>query len=346
VGKKRRYELTKEARLILSTLNDGESISGTSRRLGISYKHTWDSIKVLENIFGDRIIETNKGGSSQGGTKITPFGKTVLEELEYIEKGINNLFKQVMTPKEKYEQIRYVGSQCSGLSLILKALMKKMPEVSQSVNFVGSEGGLKALVNNEADIAGIHLYDNASNKYNFPFISELKLWDKVVVLKGYKRVQGLIVGKGNPKGVQGIKDILIGDLHFLNRNKGSGSRTLLDAKLEETAKQRNLQFNNLARKIKGYGVEAMSSTEVARAVKAGIADLGLGNQASAVELGLNFIPIGEEEYDYVISKKSLNRKPIQCFLEILVSKKFQKKLMETLGIKTTVDTGKIISDTQ
>jgi len=208
---------------------------------------------------------------------------------------------------------------------------------------VGSTGGFMAIKRGEADIAGVHLLDERTGTYNIPFIEKFGLKDKAVLIRGYTREQGFIVAKGNPKGFQGFSDLLREDIRFINRNKGSGTRTLIDIKLRKLARKLGLGFEELTSKIKGYDVEAKTHSAIASAVLHGRADVGLGIRTVAEMFKLNFIPVANENYDFLISVDSIGKESVQNFLSILKSEEFKEEVEKRLkGIKVADNVGKIL----
>ncbi len=230
-----------------------------------------------------------------------------------------------------------IGSHCIGLDVLLRISKLK----AKTIN-VGSMGGLIAIKRGEADIAGTHLLDE-SGEYNIPFIKKLGL-KNAVLIKGYLREQGLIVKKGNPKKIKWFEDLLREDVRIVNRNPGSGTRILLDMHLKDIAKKEGINFEDLTKKIKGYEIEAKTHTSVAVAVLSGRADVGLGIKSVADIYGLDFIPVRDEEYDFVVRKDRLNKKEVMKFLNALNSEEFARELKK-LGMKVWDKTGEIIEIT-
>jgi putative molybdopterin biosynthesis protein len=201
---------------------------------------------------------------------------------------------------------------------------------------VGSTGGLSAIKNGIADIAGVHLL-HESGVYNIPFLEKFEIVDAVLV-KGYLREQGLLIRPDSK--ICEFKDII--DARFINRNTGSGTRVMTDMKLKEVALTRNMSFKELIHGIKGYHTEAKTHSAVAAAVKLGKADVGMGIRTAAELNGLKFIKIADEEYDFVIPKRRMDRKEIRKFLDVIRSKEFKDKLPP--GLRTYQRTGEIVQE--
>lgn len=232
-----------------------------------------------------------------------------------------------------------IGSHDYGVNIAL-SLIKPRP--SAKVVNVGSLAGLIAVGKGGCDIAGTHLLDEETNKYNVSFIDKLGLSGKAILIRGYSRRVGLIVQRSNPKRVVGVEDLFRGDLVFINRNRGSGTRTLLDMLLKDLAKSSGVSFQEITARIKGYSLEAKTHTAVAAAVAQGRADVGIGIEYAADLYGLDFIPLREEHYDFVINSASYGKAVVQEFINVLRSVEFRERLGRLRGYKVGGDVGSVL----
>ena len=187
-----------------------------------------------------------------------------------------------------------IGSHDLTLDLLADRLRQGQPRRTLSSAHVGSLSGLLALQRGEAHLAGSHLLDEATGDYNLESIRRLLTPHGVrVVLLGFvNRSQGLMLPKGNPKAIHSLDDLLRADVGFVNRQRGAGTRVLLDYALA----QKGLN----PRQITGYERQEYTHLAVAAAVKSGAADCGLGILAAARALELDFVPLFDERYDLVI----------------------------------------------
>ncbi len=265
---------------------------------------------------------------------------------EFLDDGeaVNvRLFSSELHPAD----LVFMGSHCTGVDLLLQRLRDNSPNLTYKVVNNGSVGGFRAVERGEADIAGVHLLDEASDEYNIPFITRFGLKGRALLIRGYNREQGLIVAKGNPKKIQDFKDMLRSDVLFINRNLGAGTRVLADIHLKELSESEGVSFDEVKRRIQGYDVEAKSHSAVAAAVAQGRADVGLGIRTVAYFYGLGFIPIADESYDFLIPVSSAGKDVVKRFLEVLRSKEFQADLRQKMpGLDATSETGKIIVDVE
>ena len=207
-----------------------------------------------------------------------------------------------------------IGSNDPLLEDILRAT--GLVYVSRILN-TGSTGGWHAVVRGEADIAPTHLLDPLTNTYNILFLEKYKLRGRAVIVRGFERLIGLVVAKGNPKNIHGIEDFLRSDVRIVNRTRGSGIRVFLDLSLKKYAEERGLEWGRVVESIKGYTYEVKTHTAVALAVKQERADVGLAVGYAAKLYDLDFIPLKWEEYDFLIPKNRLEKEIVKDFLRAL-----------------------------
>ncbi len=238
------------------------------------------------------------------------------ENVRVIEEG-EKVEVRLISDEVAFPDLLIIGSHCLGIDAIARAMAARGFTV-RSIN-VGSAGGLRAIRKGIADVAGIHLLDE-SGVYNEPFVRDLN----AALVKGYVREQGLIVAKGNPLHIKSIADLP--GKRFINRTKGSGTRTLLDLELKKLAEERHTTLKALADSIPGYDVEAKTHSAVASAILTGKADAGLGIRTVADQNGLGFIPLRDEEYDFVLQKGRMDKPAVKAFLEVLGSGEFKRDI--------------------
>lgn len=235
--------------------------------------------------------------------------------------------------EEVKSTILAIGSHDLSLDLLASLLHKYYPAMRLSSAPVGSLGGLVALKRGEAHLAGCHLLDEATGEYNLPYVRQVLDEQAIVLVNLVYRQQGLIVAGGNPRQIGSLNDLLRKDITFINRQRGSGTRLLLDYELKKAGLDAN--------KINGYGREEFSHTAVAAMVASGVADVGLGILAAARALGLDFIPLLKERYDLVIPQSYYESPLLQPLLDIIRGKEFQE-LVLALGGYDTSETGRVL----
>ena len=221
--------------------------------------------------------------------------------------------------------------------LILDILKNELQEEFSDYNLVsfnvGSMGGLLALKQKRTHLATSHLLDPESGEYNFPYLKKILPQRELKVLNLTYREQGIMVKRGNPKNIERIDDLVKKDIKFLNRQKGSGTRVLLDYLLKKKG------IDPLD--IQGYSLEEYTHLMVASAVAEGNVDAGLGILSAAKVFGLDFVPVIKERYDIIIPKEYYSSLKIQKILTIIQSEKFKKKVL-SLGGYDLSQCGKVI----
>ncbi len=257
----------------------------------------------------------------------------ITEEIEGIDAG--NLVKAELFKPLKIiaNTIMAVGSHDNSLNILADELKKVNTKMTLSSSNVGSIGGLIAIKKGMCHISGLHLLDEKTGNYNIAYIKKYLPDDNIKLVNLVARIQGIIIPKGNPKNISGIEDFIRKDITFINRQKGSGTRILLDYKLSESGVS--------AKNIKGYSREGFTHMEVAMAVASGSADAALGIYAASKALNLSFIPIVKEQYDLAIPEEIFYSDNIQTILKTIKSKSFKDRV-SALGGYQTKNTGKII----
>ena len=227
-----------------------------------------------------------------------------------------------------------VGSHDLSLELLGIHLRRRKGDISLSCANVGSMGGLMAIRNNEAHLAGIHLLSEATGQYNLEQVRAYlpqKSWQLVHLAM---RQQGLMVAAGNPKEIRGLSCLTRPDVTFVNRQRGSGTRMLLDYEL----KKQGLTGADIA----GYEKEVGTHMTVAASVASGTVDAGLGVLAAAKALGLEFLPVAAEQYDLLLNFEP-HDECLELLLEVLRSDAFRADV-EALGGYDLSDAGAILAE--
>jgi putative molybdopterin biosynthesis protein len=225
------------------------------------------------------------------------------------------------------------GSNDPILDMLQTFMKKSYPEFYIFSANTGSTDGLKALNMGYTDIAWSHLFDPKSGEYNIPFLPTYLPNVKPVVINLFGRGLGFLVAPKNPYHIHGFEDLTQKGLRFINRQKGSGTRVLLDHHLKK------LQI--LPSKITGYEREVYTHFEVGLSVLSKEADVGIATIAVSKLLGLPFIPITQENFDMILDQSTFFEKGIQAFIEILISQEFRNRV-EKLGSYDFKNSGKIL----
>ncbi|MCL4472488.1 MAG: molybdopterin biosynthesis protein [Actinobacteria bacterium] len=221
-----------------------------------------------------------------------------------------------------------VGRHDMTLDVIASDLRKKNPQLTLASVNTGSMGGLMSLKRGEAHLAGIRLLDEDSGEYNMSQVKRYLPGRKISLVNIALTEKGLMVQKENPKNVRGIEDLTRNEVIFINRPRGTGTRTLLDYKL----RLKGVSTEDIA----GYEREEDSQMAVAAAIADGVADAGMGCPAAASALGLDFIPVASERYDLAIPEEYLENRGVRAIIEIIGSDAFREKILALDGYDTSL----------
>jgi putative molybdopterin biosynthesis protein len=235
-----------------------------------------------------------------------------------------DLFKKLNQDiSQKGKTITIVGSHDLALNLLISQVKSRNPEITVDVTYAGSLGGLIAIQENRADLAGIHLLDEETGEYNYPYVKHILPGKEVAIVHLAYRIQGLLFASDNPMKIRGIEDLGNPGITFVNRQKGSGTRLLLDLKLR--------QQGIVPKEITGYEREVDTHTAVAACISKGEADVGLGIEAAARSFGLGFLPLFRERYDLVIPIANYRSALFSPLLAIVKSDDFKKAVLSAGG---------------
>jgi putative molybdopterin biosynthesis protein len=287
-----------------------------------------DYVRVVLGKVGDKLLAAplSRGAGvitslvQADGLALIPSGTQGIDAGEKIQvhlyRGKSEIEKTILV----------IGSHDLTLDLMAQFLSEHDRRLA-SAN-VGSQGGLIALRRGEAHLAGSHLFDTESGEYNISYIRQYVPNIPIKVLALVRREQGLIVKKGNPKGIKRLKDLTSPKIQFVNRQRGAGTRVLLDYHLNLMTIPQN--------SIVGYSQEEYTHLGVAAAVASGRADCGLGIAAAAQALDLDFIPLFQERYDLVIPKAHAGSDLLAPLFGLLVDSAFREAVAKLSGYDVSV----------
>ncbi len=291
-----------------------------ARYLGINEKQVYALIKAR------RIPATRLTGK-------WVFPKKLLDE--WIETDARRALGKARERSRRIDgAILAAGSDDPVLGLLAGSLRRVDPGLVLFVAAVGSTEGLKALNRGYTDVAFTHLLDPETGEYNVPLLPRLVPDRQAAAVNVFHRQVGLVVAKGNPKGLRAVSDLKKKGVRLVNRQAGSGTRQLLDSELARARVE--------AARIEGYGTEVCTHHEVALAVHAGEADVGVAAASAARLLDLGFVPLREERFDMVVDRAAFFEQRIQALIDLLGSKDFRSQVSR-LGGYDFRDCGKLLT---
>ncbi len=302
-----------------------------ARRLVSSLKHK-EFVRVkLGRVDGRLVAAPLARGAGAAMSLVRSDGFCVIEQnSEGVEAG-DPVRVILRGPLENIEKTLVVIGSHDLLLDVLADLMSASGQAFLASTHVGSLGGLMGLKRGEAHLAPVHLLDEKTGVYNLASLKSVLPGEKMLLVKGVGRVQGIMTPKGNPLNIKTISDLP--GKRFVNRQRGAGTRVLFDYKLAEAGIASDV--------INGYQYEVVTHMAVAAAVAGGAADAGLGVYSAAQALGLDFAPVGTEEYDFALPERFLNLPQTQAFLEALRGTEFRQRL-EKVGGYSFERSGEII----
>ena len=310
--------------------------SATLTRKIVSPPGDDDFVRVAVGKVGDKLLAAPL---SRGAGVITSLVQA--DGLALIPRGTQGLeagqpvsVRLYRNPSEIESTILCIGSHDLTLDLLAQFLAGQNRRLA-SAN-VGSQGGLIALRRGEAHLAGSHLLNPETGEYNISYIRQYMPGIAVRVIALVGRAQGLIVKRGNPAGIRGLADLTRPGIRFVNRQRGAGTRVLLDYHLSSLAVSPEL--------IAGYDQEEYTHLGVAAAIASGRADCGLGIAAAAQALDLEFIPLFQERYDLVIPKQFAEGDLLAPLFRVLADTRFRTAVSRLPGYDVSVMGTLILED--
>lgn len=294
-----------DARLLplLQAIRKHTTLRGAARDVGLSYRAAWGLLGDTAKLLGVSLVELQQGR----GARLTEAGELLLGANERASRRLRDeaLVLELQIQKQQAarrsrKQLSLVGSH----DLLLAAFCNdwaKPEGLIGEVSFRGSLESLQALARNEADIAGFHavVSEDSMASGNFGRLLDRR---RDALIRFAEREQGLIVQKGNPRGLRSLSDVAAQHMRFINRQRGSGTRLLIDRLLK--------QAHITPASIRGYDAEEYTHLAVAATIAAGQADAGFGLKAAAERLGLDFVPLLKEVYWLAVRARRINSDPI------------------------------------
>jgi putative molybdopterin biosynthesis protein len=254
------------------------------------------------------------------------------ENTEGYEEGEKVNCELLRSEEEIAGRIHIIGSHDLSLDVMRDMVKADRPGTDLISTHTGSLSGIMALKKGITPLATTHILDEKEKVYNVPAIQRYLSDEAVKLVHIAKRMQGLFVAGGNPKGIRGLADLIRPDIKFVNRQFGSGTRILLDSILAGEGLDKNL--------INGYDREESSHTAVGILVKESVADVGVGIYSVAKAFSLDFIPLAEEEYDLLVTRKFMGDAKFAILMDVMTSAEFVKRLND-MGGYNTKETGKV-----
>jgi len=235
-------------------------------------------------------------------------------------------FARLLKPVDQIGRtVRILGSHDPLIDEAADELRRTDVKAHVSSTHVGSMGAILAVSRGEAQLGGVHLLDETDGSYNVSYVERFFPEGGVALIECVRRTQGFMVKKGNPKGIRDVRDLAREDVSYANRQKGAGTRVLLDYLMKQSG-------ISLAQ-VRGYTREELTHTAVAAQVSSGGVDCGLGIFAAARIYDLDFIPVCEEQYDLLAPLAALENPQVRAFLRVLAGEELAARLARLGGYR-------------
>ncbi len=320
---------------VLYAIHSTGSLAGAARAVSMSYRHVWGMMGKWENMFGKPLVTLSRGR----GAELTEFGQKLLWAEQLVQarlapelESVGNEIARALSLLMETSAARLPIYASHDLALAqLRDLLARSGGLKLDLRFGGSLDSLAALSNGQCSIAGFHIAEGMEPAATAMFRRHLKpRQHKLIGLA--TRTQGLMLAKGNPKGIHDLSDLTRNDVRLINRQRDSGSRVEFDELLSGAG------IDSAA--IDGYQSEEFTHLAIAATVAGGMADTGYGIRAAAAHYGLDFIPLLTERY-YLACRTNAMDEPKQAkFIELLRGRELRKILSAMPGYGTAI-TGKV-----
>jgi molybdate transport repressor ModE-like protein len=321
--------------ILLNAVHDSGKLTKAATALGMSYRHIWNILKKCTDFFGSDLVELHKGK----GASLTPLGEKLLwaeqlanarfePQLSSIASELNLEIQKHLTLKEPL--LRIAASYGYAVALLPEFTHKFKLDLQYKTN----EESFRALSKGECDIAAFHLPTDVVNQRLVDSYNKYFKPNTYKVIRFVTRQQGLIVKKDNPKGISKVEDLLGDDIKFINRQKKSGTRLLIDELFRRASVD--------PEKVSGFENVEFTHSAVAAYVSSGMADVGIGIETAARQFGLNFIPLTTEHYVLVCHHKTIKQLAVQRLMFEIQTKEFHQAVLNLAGYKP-VCSGEVVA---
>jgi putative molybdopterin biosynthesis protein len=323
---------------LLAAITRSSSLAGAVAECRISYRGAWGLLRTYGEVLGEPLVLLERGR----GASLTAFGqqlvlaeRTAARRLETVLPGLAVELTKSTTRSQKVVtlKLRIAASHDLVLASLATGIAQYTPELELEPTFMGSLFALKEFAQGRVDAAGFHVpIDGKAGREPEPFLRLLRARSDRLI-RFIDREQGLILPRGNPARVKGFRDIARSGLRFVNRQKGSGTRLLIDRIVGENGIRPEA--------IAGYSSEEFTHVAVAATVASGGADAGFGLRAAAAEYGLDFVPLARERYYLAVRAKELARPVIAKLVALLRSPAFAQLARRYPGC-SAADAGTVV----
>jgi putative molybdopterin biosynthesis protein len=339
-GLQPRKSVEPELFALLDAIKNTGKLTEATEQVGMPYRQAWGLITAWSERMGKPLVTKEQGR----GTQLTALGERLLWVRERINARLTPHLESAASEVER-ELNEILDEPNPALTMFashdlvlaeLREFLRTRPGPKLDVRFVGSLDSVVALCKGRCELAGFHIPQGALGR---EILRKYEPWLKPRVQRlvhFVRRNQGLIVAAGNPLGIAALQDVVASSARFINRQRGSGTRLALEHMLQEQAIDRA--------EIKGYYTEEFTHLAVAAAIASGVADAGIGIEAAARRLKLDFIPLFVEDYYLLGKRETVERTDVEAIVGVIKSDDFAALVREIPGYDTS-NTGEVTNIT-
>lgn len=311
---------------LLALVAEEGSIANAARRKGLSYRHAWGLLREVEEHLGGALIAKARGR----GSVLSELGEAVLRSQrlcgERLQGNLQALASEVASDLNRWlappgQELRIHASHGYAVAALVTALVAD--QVPVEIKYRDSVDAITALTRGECDLAGFHLARGDFRSACADAYRNRLDPQRHVLIHLTRRKQGLFVGRGNPKQIGGLADLARGDIRFVNRQPGSGTRMLIDLLLTRIGVD--------PERVNGYASAELTHSAIAAFVASGVADVGFGVEPAAHHFGLDFVPIVDEDYYFACDRAQIERESMMPVLNLLRGAAFRQAVAHLEG---------------
>jgi molybdate transport repressor ModE-like protein len=308
---------------LLKDIEHGKTLMSACKKMGLSYRNVWQKLNEVEQALGFKLMDRVRGHGSQ----LSEYAKYLIQFTDDFDQKTMRLGQTSLSHLEEgFAEFRVKAKKQWRLASSSDPIIQKavMDVGGFELSTAGSGEALERLLNYEVDIAGFHISDAPSSQ----IISQRLKKEGMKIFPVMKRVQGLMVAKGNPHNITSPKDLLRTKIRFINRQKGSGTRLLLDKVLSKEGID--------PRAIKGYENEEFTHSAIAMSILAKKADVGMGVKSVAMENGLDFILLKDEIFFLAMGEELSTNKDLARLIRKIRALSGETPGYKSIGLKRQI----------
>lgn len=312
---------------LLRAIRDAGALKQAVEETQMSYRHGWDMLKQAAEVFGSPVVRMERGR----GAQLTVLGEKLLwaeqrsdaslfPQLDNVASELNLEIRRAR--EETHTVLRLHASHGYAVEK-LPQLMARDGHTTMDLQYMGSVEALASLCRGHCDLAGFHVPLGDIGRGLWQHYARWIKQRQHKIIRLVIRTQGIIVAPGNPKAIASIADLARPGVRFVNRQRGSGTRILLDGLLR-------LAHIDPSR-VEGYGTGEFTHAAVAAFVSSGMVDAAFGVEPAARQFKLDFIPVARERYMLACRNESLAQAPVQALIELLRGDELRRMLEPVPG---------------